>query len=133
MKNTENCLDISHAIELLPSNYKPTIKKINRNNIYKANNGNLIAFSCSKDYGNSIWWYSTYIYNLAATNVKDVCFIIGFQGIILLPIELLLSYAEYADSKEYPKGTRFYIRIKKQTAKAVCFLVHLTGLEPALP
>lgn len=114
MKNTENCLDISHAIELLPSNYKPTIKKINRNNIYKANNGNLIAFSCSKDYGNSIWWYSTYIYNLAATNVKDVCFIIGFQGIILLPIELLLSYAEYADSKEYPKGTRFYIRIRKQ-------------------
>ena len=107
MKNTENCLDISHAIELLPSNYKPTIKKINRNNIYKANNGNLITFSCSKDYGNSIWWYSTYIYNLAATNVKDVCFIIGFQGIILLPIELLLSYAEYADSKEYPKGTRF--------------------------
>lgn len=114
MKKTENSLDIFHAIELLPPNYKPLKKIISRNNIYETNYGSFIALSCSRDYKNSIWWYSTYIYNLANLNIKEVCFIIGFQGIILLPIELLLNYAKYADSKKYPKGDRFYIRIKKQ-------------------
>ena len=115
MKKSENSLDIFHAIEILPLNYKPLENRINKNNIYEANNGNFIAFFSSKEYDTSIWWYSIYIYNLAAKNVKNVCFIIGFQGIILLPIELLLSYAEYADSKNPPKGDdRFYIRIKKQ-------------------
>lgn len=121
MKNTENFLNISRAIEMLPSNYQPLMLKNSRNNIYETNEGNLIVFSCSKDFGSSKWWYSTYIHNLSQINVRDVCFIIGFQGIILLPIKLLLNYAEYADYKEYPNGNRFYIRIKKQGDEYVMY------------
>lgn len=111
---TKKSLNISQASELLPFDYKPLIKRDSRNNIYETKNGDLISFSSSKDYDDFKWWYSIYIYNLANRKVKNICFIIGIHGIILLPIKLLLDYSEYADFKEYPKGNRYYIRIKKR-------------------
>lgn len=111
---TKKSLNMSQVIELLPFNYKPLIKRDNRKNIYETKNGDLISFSSSRDYDDFEWWYSIFIYNLTNKNVKNICFIIGIHGVILLPIKLLLDYSEYADFKEYPKGNRYHIRIKKR-------------------
>lgn len=113
MKTTENSLDIFQIGEILPQKYKPLQKIKGRLNIYETKGGTLVGFKRSKNYGDSVWWCSVYIYRFKNKNVTNVCFIIGFQGVIIVPIELLLKYAEYANSNKYVED-RFFVRIKKQ-------------------
>ena len=125
MKTTENSLDIFQIGEILPQKYKPLQKIKGRLNIYETKGGTLVGFKRSKNYGDSVWWCSVYIYRFKNKNVTNVCFIIGFQGVIIVPIELLLKYAKYANSNNYYKD-RFFIRIKKQGND---FILYQSGHE----
>ena len=125
MKTTENSLDIFQIGEILPQKYKPLQKIKGRLNIYETKGGTLVGFKRSKNYGDSVWWCSVYIYRFKNKNVTNVCFIIGFQGVIIVPIELLLKYAEYANSNKYVED-RFFVRIKKQSND---FVLYQSGHE----
>ena len=82
----------------------------------------IISLSNSKEFESDKWWYSVFIYDLAEKGVKEVCFVLGKKGIIVLPLTILLNYAEYADFNEnYAQGKRFFIRIKKENNKLILF------------
>ncbi len=102
-------LDFTQICSIFPNGEKPTIQ-IGRNT-YKTENGESIYFAHSKEY-NGWYWYGIFIHNLHNEQISKVSFTISENGILVLPITVLLQYAEYADYKEYPKGKRYYIRIR---------------------
>ena len=108
-------LDFSQVCSLFPKGEEPTIKI--GNGVYKTENGEKICFAHSREYDRYWYWYGVYIYNLQDNGISKVSFTISNKGILVLPIEILLQYAKYADYKEYSKGNRYYIRIKEKNNK----------------
>jgi hypothetical protein len=90
--------------------------------IYKCANNSIVAFSNSKDYGGEKWWYSIFVYEWSKLGVEKVCLTLGEQGIVVLPMTLLLDYAKYADYNDnYTNGKRFFIRIKKENGNIILY------------
>ena len=96
--------------------------RIGRQSIYKTADNSIVAFSNSKDYGGNKWWYSIFIDKLSQLGVNYVCLTLGEQGIVILPLDILLKYAKYADFNDnYTDGKRFFIRIKKEDGKYILY------------
>lgn len=103
-------LNFTQICSLFPYGEKP-INKVYRKNIYKTEKGEIIYFKNSKDFGgNGIYWYSFHIIDMYNRGINKVSFTVAHNGIIILPISLLLEYATYTD---YNKIQNYhYIRIK---------------------
>lgn len=103
-------LNFAQICTLFPGGEKP-INKIDRRNIYKTENGEIVYFKNSKDFdGSGIYWYSFHIIDMYNRGVNKVSFTVAHNGIIILPILLLLEYAPHTDYNE--KQSYHYIRIK---------------------
>lgn len=103
-------LNFTQICSLFPNGKKPT-NKIGRKNIYKTENGEIIYFKNSKDFeGSGIYWYSFHIIDMHNSGVNKVSFTVAHNGIIILPMSLLLKYATFTDYNE--KQNYHYIRIK---------------------
>ena len=108
----DDYLSIEQVKELLPAQLKIIRKYGNSRSLYLTKDEIIISLSNSKEFESDKWWYSVFIYELAEKGVKEVCFVLGKKGIVVLPLTILLNYAEYADFNEnYAQGKRFFIRI----------------------
>lgn len=104
-------LDFDQVCRLFPKGEKPTKKIDSRRRIYTTENKETIYFKNSKPYKEkSIYWYSFHILELYKRGVVKVSFTISHNGIIILPITLLLEYAEYADFDK--KNDYHHVRVK---------------------
>ena len=118
----DDYLSIEQVKELLPAQLKIIRKYGNGRSLYLTKDEIIISLSNSKEFESDKWWYSVFIYELAEKGVKEVCFVLGKKGIVVLPLTILLNYAEYADFNEnYAQGKRFFIRIKKENNKLILF------------
>lgn len=118
----DDYLSIEQVKELLPVQLKIIRKYGNSRSLYLTKDEIIISLSNSKEFESDKWWYSVFIYDLAEKGVKEVCFVLGKKGIVVLPLTILLNYAEYADFNEkYAQGKRFFIRIKKENNKLILF------------
>jgi hypothetical protein len=118
----DDYLSIEQVKELLPAQLKIIRKYGNSRSLYLTKDEIIISLSNSKEFESDKWWYSVFIYDLAEKGVKEVCFVLGKKGIVVLPLTILLNYAEYADFNEnYVQGKRFFIRIKKENNKLILF------------
>jgi hypothetical protein len=118
----DDYLSIEQVKELLPAQLKIIRKYGNSRSLYLTKDEIIISLSNSKEFESDKWWYSVFIYELAEKGVKEVCFVLGKKGIVVLPLTILLNYAEYADFNEnYAQGKRFFIRIKKENNKLILF------------
>lgn len=118
----DDYLSIELVKELLPAQLKIIRKYGNSRSLYLTKDEIIISLSNSKEFESDKWWYSVFIYDLAEKGVKEVCFVLGKKGIVVLPLTILLNYAEYADFNEnYAQGKRFFIRIKKENNKLILF------------
>ncbi len=118
----DDYLSIELVKELLPAQLKIIRKYGNSRSLYLTKDEIIISLSNSKEFESDKWWYSVFIYELAEKGVKEVCFVLGKKGIVVLPLTILLNYAEYADFNEnYAQGKRFFIRIKKENNKLILF------------
>jgi hypothetical protein len=118
----DDYLSIEQVKELLPAQLKIIRKYGNSRSLYLTKDEIIISLSNSKEFESDKWWYSVFIYDLAEKGVKEVCFVLGKKGIVVLPLTILLNYAEYADFNEnYAQGKRFFIRIKKENNKLILF------------
>lgn len=104
-------LDFNQVCSLFPKGEEPAIKI--DHGVYKTENGEKICFAHSREYDGCRYWYGVYIYNLQNDGINKVSFTISNKGILILPMEILLHYAKYADYKVYSKGNRYYIRIRE--------------------
>lgn len=96
--------------------------RIGRQSIFSASDNSIVALSNSKDFGGEKWWYSIFVYEWAQLGVSNVCLTLGEQGVVLLPINILLEYAKYADFNDnYANGKRFFVRIKKEKGKYLLY------------
>ena len=87
-----------------------THKQNRLKNIYKTENGEIVYYKNSKNFaGSSIYWYLFHIIEMYNRGVNKVSFTVAHNGVIILPISLLLEYAPYAD---YNEKKYHYIRIK---------------------
>ena len=118
----DDYLSIELVKELLPAQLKIIRKYGNSRSLYLTKDEIIISLSNSKEFESDKWWYSVFIYDLAEKGVKEVCFVLGKKGIVVLPLTILLNYAEYADFNDnYAQGKRFFIRIKKENNKLILF------------
>ena len=118
----DDYLSIEQVKELLPAQLKIIRKYGNSRSLYLTKDEIIISLSNSKEFESDKWWYSVFIYELAEKGVKEVCFVLGKKGIVVLPLTILLNYAAYADFNEnYAQGKRFFIRIKKENNKLILF------------
>ena len=118
----DDYLSIELVKELLPAQLKIIRKYGNSRSLYLTKDEIIISLSNSKEFESDKWWYSVFIYDLAEKGVKEVCFVLGKKGIVVLPLTILLNYAEYADFNEnYAQGKRFFICIKKENNKLILF------------
>ena len=118
----DDYLSIEQVKELLPAQLNIIRKYGNSRSLYLTKDEIIISLSNSKEFESDKWWYSVFIYELAEKGVKEVCFVLGKKGIVVLPLTILLNYAEYADFNEnYAQGKRFFIRIKKENNKLILF------------
>ena len=118
----DDYLSIEQVKELLPAQLKIIRKYGNSRSLYLTKDEIIISLSNSKEFESDKWWYSVFIYDLAEKGVKEVCFVLGKKGIVVLPLTILLNYAEYADFNEnYAQGKRFFIRLKKENNKLILF------------
>lgn len=103
-------LDFVQICSLFPDSKKP-LKKIDRQKIYVTENAERVYFKNSKEYDSKgIYWYSFHIIDIYEKGVNKVSLTVAHNGIIILPINLLLEYAKYADFDE--KKNYHHIRVK---------------------
>ena len=91
----DDYLSIELVKELLPAQLKIIRKYGNSRSLYLTKDEIIISLSNSKEFESDKWWYSVFIYDLAEKGVKEVCFVLGKKGIVVLPLTILLNYAEY--------------------------------------
>ena len=84
----DDYLSIELVKELLPAQLKIIRKYGNSRSLYLTKDEIIISLSNSKEFESDKWWYSVFIYDLAEKGVKEVCFVLGKKGIVVLPLTI---------------------------------------------
>ena len=128
MYNSGNYLDINEIERLLPDSFLP-LKKIDRKSVYKAGKDDLLAIVNSKIFSEptgDYLWSGVFLDYLNSLKVNWVCHTVGKVGILLIPSEVLIRYAEYANYRLNDGERRYFIRIRIEGDK---YLLYSKGYE----
>lgn len=84
---------------------------------YILKNGNKVAMKYSKLYSNREYWYGitwSAVNQFLKEKITCMIFILGYEGVVELPIDELLTYFEHADITKHDNGTikHYHIRFK---------------------
>lgn len=108
----QECLSFDEIKALLPSKYS-NLSKIRRN-VYSTDGGTLPIY-CAKEGKQSCFWFSCPIELLADDYKSDVIvFVLGYYGIAVIPIDIMLEYSEGAYYRDYSYGASYYVRFIKR-------------------
>ena len=114
MYNSGNYLDINEIERLLSDSFLP-LKKIDRKSVYKAGKDDLLAIVNSRIFSEptgDYLWSGVFLDYLNSLKVNWVCHTVGKVGILLIPSEVLIRYAEYANYRLNDGARRYFIRIR---------------------
>lgn len=128
MYNSGNYLDINEIERLLPDSFLP-LKKIDRKSVYKAGKDDLLAIVNSRIFSEptgDYLWSGVFLDYLNSLKVNWVCHTVGKVGILLIPSEVLIRYAEYANYRLNDGERRYFIRIRIEGDK---YLLYSKGYE----
>ena len=128
MYNSGNYLDINEIERLLPDSFLP-LKKMDRRSVYKAGNDGLLAIVNSRIFSEptaDYLWSGVFLDYLNSLKVNWVCHTVGKVGILLIPSEVLIRYAEYANYRLNDGERRYFIRIRIEGDK---YLLYSKGYE----
>lgn len=128
MYNSGNYLDINEIERLLPDSFLP-LKKIDRKSVYKAGKDDLLAIVNSRIFSKptgDYLWSGVFLDYLNSLKANWVCHTVGKVGILLIPSEVLIRYAEYANYRLYDGERRHFIRIRIEGDK---YLLYSKGYE----
>ena len=114
MTNSEaTYLSLDKVNALQPDNLKIDIENRLERSVYKTFQGKPIHVIDSKLYHQNYYWYScttTYFKNIGA---DFICFTIGLNGILIIPIDVVVHYNRFSGWKgEGKKGRQYHVRIK---------------------
>lgn len=128
MYNSGNYLDINEIERLLSDSFLP-LKKIDRRSVYKAGKDDLLAIVNSRIFSEptgDYLWSGVFLDYLNSLKVNWVCHTVGKVGILLIPSEVLIRYAEYANYRLNDGERRYFIRIRIEGDK---YLLYSKGYE----
>ena len=128
MYNSGNYLDINEIERLLSDSFLP-LKKIDRRSVYKAGKDGLLAIVNSRIFSEptgDYLWSGVFLDYLNSLKVNWVCHTVGKVGILLIPSEVLIRYAEYANYRLNDGERRYFIRIRIEGDK---YLLYSKGYE----
>lgn len=128
MYNSGNYLDINEIERLLPDSFLP-LKKVDRKSVYKAGKDDLLAIVNSKIFSEptgDYLWSGVFLDYLKSLKVNYVCHTVGKIGILMIPFEVLIRYAEYANYRLNDGERRYFIRIRIEGEK---YLLYSKGYE----
>ena len=106
-------LSLDKVNALLPENLNIDIENRLERSVYKTCKGKPLPVINSKLYPQNYYWYScttTYFKNIGA---DFICFTIGLNGILIIPIDVVVHYNRFSGWKgEGKKGRQYHVRIK---------------------
>lgn len=127
MYNNGKYLDIDEIKRTLPSTFLP-LAQVHRKLIFRTSQG-FMAIINSRIYDESNGehlWSSAFLDFFREYGVKYICQTVGRRGLLLIPIEVLSQYTDYANSKPYKGELRYFLRIRIEDDK---YILHSKDYE----
>lgn len=114
-------LSLEQVSDILPDKYKfsPSLKV--ERSIYQTHNDTPLAIVNSKLYPNNTYWFSSVTKYFQEKGIETICFVCGNEGILLIPIDIILGYNRYSGWKDNKKGRSYYVRVKQRGGKYLLY------------
>lgn len=121
--STATYLNLEEVNALLPTNFKIDTENRLERSVYKTCEGKPLPVINSKLYPQNYYWYSCITTHFKNIGAEYICFTVGFFGILLLPIDIVLHYNRLSGWKRDSKnGRQYHVRIKHHKDGHLTFL-----------
>lgn len=127
MYNSGKYLDINEIKSILPNSFLP-LEQVHRKLIFRTAQG-FMAITNSRiydEYSGEHLWSSAFLDFFRKYGVKYICQTVGKRGLLLIPMEILSQYTDYANSKLYKGELRYFLRIRIDNDK---YILHSKDYE----
>ncbi|MBE6300946.1 MAG: hypothetical protein E7085_03695 [Parabacteroides distasonis] len=112
MANSEP-LGLRDVNTLLPDNLKIDTEKSIERSVCRTVEGKPLPIVNSKLYPAKYYWYSCITKYFKEIGTEYICFTVGLNGILVIPIDIVLHYNKFSGWKgKYKKGRQYHVRIK---------------------
>ena len=93
--NTATYLNLEEVNALLPSSLKIDIDNRIERSVYKTCEDKPLPVINSKLYPQNYYWYSCITKHFKNIGVEYICFTVGLNGILVVPIDVVLHYNRF--------------------------------------
>lgn len=112
-KSEKTYLSLEEVNNLLPENLKINTDNRIERSIYMTCEGKPLPVINSKLYPQGYYWYSCITMHFKNIGAEYICFTAGLNGILVIPIEVVIHYNQFSGWKgEEKNGRQYHVRIK---------------------
>lgn len=117
----QSFLTLEQVGDILPDDYKFSPSDKVERSIYKTSDGKLLAIVNSKLYPDKTYWFSSVSKYFKDKGIEKICFVCGNEGVLLIPIDIILEYNKYSGWKDNKKGRSYYVRVRPRDERLFLF------------
>lgn len=113
-RTSKEYLTLEQVNDLLLEDNKINIDSPIERSVYNWGANDKLAVLLSKLYPQRYYWFSCVTDYFMGIGIEKVCFICGYEGIAIIPINIIKQYNKYSGWKENKKGRSYFVRIRER-------------------
>ena len=113
-------LSLEQVNSLLSEDNKIVEEPVERS-VYPWGSNDRIAVLNSKLYPQKYYWFSCVTDYFMEIGLSKVCFICGYEGFCIIPIDIIKKYNKYSGWKANKKGRSYFVRIRQRNGITYLF------------